>query len=69
MTDMTPADIRTSACEGKQKLTRAVAEKIIKRDKHFDRAREAYHCQHCRAWHVGSPTGFKRCKAPIRRAK
>lgn len=41
-----PSDI---SCDGKDKLTAAIARKVAKRQP----GGSTYHCLHCNAWHVG----------------
>lgn len=46
-----PGRTYEASCQGKDKLTAEIAKKIVKRSK--NRSAEAYHCAHCKGWHVG----------------
>lgn len=56
-----PPDDARSQCQGKEAMTWAVAKAVMDRMPSGmpRKKRHAYHCPHCRAWHVG---GVKRIK-------
>lgn len=55
---------RLSMCQGKAPLTWVQAKAILDRmtEKTKGRKRETYHCEFCRAWHIGRPKKMQRGK-------
>lgn len=55
---------RQSSCEGKERFTSAkLARLVAHRSRGYgktNRAREAYRCEFCTFWHVGTPVNVRR---------
>lgn len=56
--------VALSTCAGKEPLSRAVAQAIVRRKD--GKTRNAYRCPICRRWHVGSPPGRIRTLKPAK---
>lgn len=51
---MSKEELQLSDCEGKEKLTQAVAKKLKVKFNKRGRSVGAYKCHFCTGWHIGS---------------
>lgn len=51
---MSEEDRRLAVCAGKEQLTASIAKNIARRHKDKGRSTEAYKCDFCHYWHIGT---------------